>query len=198
MYSAPGIYHGSLNFDSTSDDFVAGASLLPYPPVPASARRTNAGPGAPPDLPISTVLTEFHFVLLYRDRVLALGALDEALAYEAVLPLKPGEQARGLAADPVRGTYWVYTDQTLFELGAQDEARDVWRAYLARGQHDLALRHATVRDKSRLRATLPTLTRCGADGDAARRCACEPGQCALRGRPVLPRRAGVRAVLNAV
>jgi hypothetical protein len=57
---------------------------------------------------------------------------------------KPNEEVRGLAADPVRGTYWVYTDPTLFELGAKNEDRDVWRAYLTRGKHDLALRHAKV------------------------------------------------------
>jgi hypothetical protein len=129
--SAPGIYHGSLNFASASESLIAGASLLTYPP--------SYGP------PISLLLTEFHFVLLYADRVLALSTLDERVVYEEILPLKPGEVPRALVADPVRKTYWVYTDQTIFELRKENEARDVWRAYLDKEQFDLALKHAKVK-----------------------------------------------------
>ena len=32
-------------------------------------------------------LTEFHFLLLYRDRVLGISNLNEQLAYEELLPL---------------------------------------------------------------------------------------------------------------
>jgi hypothetical protein len=127
--AGPGLYHGTLALGATGDTAIAGAALLPYP-----------APGAP----LGALRTAFHHVLLYRDRVLALGALDERLAYEEALPLKPGEEARGLVADPVRHTYWVYTDQTLFELRADNEERDVWRAYLDQGKHDLALKHAKV------------------------------------------------------
>lgn len=49
-----------------------------------------------------------------------------------------------MAVDPVRGTYWVYTDQSLFELVIGNEDRDVWRIYLEQGRHDLALRYAKV------------------------------------------------------
>lgn len=49
-----------------------------------------------------------------------------------------------MAADPVRGTYWVYTDQSLFELVVTNEHRDVWRIYLDKGNYDAALRYAKV------------------------------------------------------
>lgn len=39
------------------------------------------------DAPISMALTEFHFVLLYKDRIAAVSTLDEKLAYEEILPL---------------------------------------------------------------------------------------------------------------
>lgn len=50
----------------------------------------------------------------------------------------------GLAADPVRKTYWVYTDQSLFELVVGNEDRDVWQIYLDKAQFDIALRYAKV------------------------------------------------------
>jgi vacuolar protein sorting-associated protein 18 len=49
-----------------------------------------------------------------------------------------------MAADPVRQTYWVYTDQSLFELVASNEDRDIWSTYLARGAYDTALQYTKV------------------------------------------------------
>lgn len=51
----------------------------------------------------------------------------------------------GLAADPVRKTYWVYTDQSLFELVVANEDKDVWKSYLDKGNYEVALRYAKVR-----------------------------------------------------
>lgn len=61
---------------------------------------------------------------------------------------KANETVLGLAADPVRRTYWVFTDQSLFELVVGNEDRDVWKVYLEKGQFEVALRYA----KARLRA----------------------------------------------
>lgn len=85
---AQGIYHGTLNFDSASDDMIDGAQLLPYPVFPASpslspTRRTPELGGPP----ASISLTEFHFILLYKDRVVALSSLNEQMAYEELLPM---------------------------------------------------------------------------------------------------------------
>ena len=54
----------------------------------------------------------------------------------------------GLAADPVRKTYWVFTDQSLFELVVGNEDRDVWKIYLEKRQFDVALRYAKVSEIS--------------------------------------------------
>ncbi|KAJ6574972.1 Pep3/Vps18/deep orange family-domain-containing protein [Mycena capillaripes] len=123
-----GIYHGTLNFDSTSDNFIDSGDLLPYP--------SSFEASGPSGTPSSMALTEFHFVLLYGDRVVGVCNLDKKQAYEESLPL-----VKGLAADPVRKTYWVYTDQSLFELVVDNEDRDVWKIYLQKGQFDVALRY---------------------------------------------------------
>ncbi|KAF7320295.1 Vacuolar protein sorting protein [Mycena kentingensis (nom. inval.)] len=97
----------------------------------------------PPDgPPLSMALTEFHFLLLYKDRVVGVCNLDKKETYEEMLPLKPNEKVRGLAADPVRKTFWIYTDQSLFELVTDNEDRDVWKIYLQQGQFEVALRYA--------------------------------------------------------
>ncbi|KAJ7275181.1 Pep3/Vps18/deep orange family-domain-containing protein [Mycena haematopus] len=130
-----GVYHGTLNFDSQTDNFIDGGDLLPYP-------SSFDGSGPPVWTPSSMALTEFHFVLLYGDRVVGVCNLDKKQTYEEPLPLKERERVKGLAADPVRKTYWVYTDQSLFELVVDNEDRDVWKIYLQKGQFDVALRYA--------------------------------------------------------
>ncbi|KAH9944117.1 Pep3/Vps18/deep orange family-domain-containing protein [Epithele typhae] len=149
--NSAGIYHGTLNFESNSDDLIDGAQLLPYPPQPSSPSmspsRQNIGAST---IPMSMSLTGFHFLLLYRDRVVGISNLNEQLAYEELLPLKPNEQVRGLTADPVRRTYWVYTDQSIWEIGVTNEHRDVWKIYLEKGKYDAALQYsnnALQRDK---------------------------------------------------
>ena len=112
-------------------------------------------------MPISIALTGFHFLLLYKDRVVGVSNLNDKVVYEEVLPLVSrsryayavaddvstqgqNEIVLGLTADPVRKTYWIYTDQSLFELVVGNEDRDVWNLYLERGNHEVALRYAKV------------------------------------------------------
>ncbi|KAG8844570.1 hypothetical protein FRB96_002999 [Tulasnella sp. 330] len=127
-----GIYRGTIPLPPTSETLVDSPSLTPYP---------SSGSG-PPDIPLSICLTEFHFILLFRDRLCAISNLDEQLVWEEPLPLKPKERAIALCADPNSNTYWLYTDASLFELVVKDEDRNVWDVYLKRDAHGLALKYA--------------------------------------------------------
>ncbi|KAF9455054.1 hypothetical protein P691DRAFT_691384 [Macrolepiota fuliginosa MF-IS2] len=129
--TAAGIYHGSLKIDTESEDHIDNAQLLPYPSL--------LGLGAN-DFPMSLSLTEFHFLLLYKDRVIGICNLNDHMTYEEQLPIKPNESVLGMTADPVRRTYWVFTSQSLFEVIVGNEDRDVWKIYLEKGQFDTALR----------------------------------------------------------
>ncbi|KAH7912578.1 Pep3/Vps18/deep orange family-domain-containing protein [Hygrophoropsis aurantiaca] len=139
--TAPGIYHGLMTYDTTSDDHIDSAQLLPYPTLSTPTSPNSALP-PPPEIPLSVALTEFHFVLLYRDRIVAICNLDGQQSYEDIIPLKANEVVRGLTADPVRKTYWVYTDQSMFELVVGNESRDVWQIYLVQEKFDVALKYA--------------------------------------------------------
>ena len=50
-----------------------------------------------------------------------------------------------MTVDPVRKTYWVYSESSLFELVVENEAQDVWEIYLEKGMYDTALRYAKVK-----------------------------------------------------
>ncbi|GAA5826993.1 hypothetical protein JCM11251_002198 [Rhodosporidiobolus azoricus] len=142
--TGPGIYHGHLLFPTnTSDPLPAGegiidsASLIPYPSFPSSAEEDGEGA-----TPISMALTEHHFVLLYRERVVAVDILTDRVVYSESLTLPPSVTPLRLATDPTTRTLWLYTTESIFELVVKDEDRDVWRVWLKRGEWDKARKAA--------------------------------------------------------
>ncbi|KAK0526251.1 tethering complex subunit [Tilletia horrida] len=141
----PGIYYGSLSLptQSSGDSLIDSANLLPYP-----ALNSSEGDGL--QKPVSMALTDFHFLLLYKDQVVGSSILDDQTVYRESLPLKAQEHVLGTAIDAARRTYWVYTDSSIFEIIVKDEDRDVWKVYMQRGAFDQALKHsksASQRDK---------------------------------------------------
>ena len=146
--TGPGVYHGVLNLadQKPGGSVIDSANLLPYPAVAVDDAndRNNGNGGIDPvaEIPLSISLTQFHFLLLYRDRIMGISSLDDRLVYEEGLPLKPGERVISTAFDSSRHTCWVYTDASIFELIIKDEDRDVWHTYLHRGAYDTALAYA--------------------------------------------------------
>lgn len=76
--TAAGIYHGNLKIDAESEDHIDNAQLLPYPGL--------LGLGVN-DFPLSLASTEFHFLLLYKDRVVGVCNLNDRMTYEEQLPI---------------------------------------------------------------------------------------------------------------
>ncbi|KAG6851223.1 hypothetical protein H0H93_015233 [Arthromyces matolae] len=144
--TGPGIYHGTLNFESQTEDYIDAAELLPYPSLAEE-----------PESPYTIALTEFHYILIYKNRLAAVCSLDDQVKYEDPLPLVrsnrtrmwlfldffrkvTGEEVLGVASDPIRNTYWIYTRESLFELVVGNEDRDVWKIYLEKQQFETALK----------------------------------------------------------
>ncbi|XP_048829852.1 vacuolar protein sorting-associated protein 18 homolog [Brienomyrus brachyistius] len=87
--------------------------------------------------PLSIVLTQFHFLLLFSDRVKAVCTLNGQVVYEDVFPEKFGA-LRKMLKDPVCGLVWIYTEKAVFRYHIQREARDVWQMYMSMEKFDLA------------------------------------------------------------
>ncbi|KAI6031605.1 Pep3/Vps18/deep orange family-domain-containing protein [Pisolithus microcarpus] len=106
------------------DDHIDSTQLFPYPTL--SQHETSTASTPLPQVPISIALTEFHLVLLYKDRLIGICTLNGKQSYEDTW----------IATDPVRRTYWVYTDQSILELV------DVWQIFLEQRKFDVALQYA--------------------------------------------------------
>ncbi|KAJ9114050.1 hypothetical protein QFC22_005870 [Naganishia vaughanmartiniae] len=91
---------------------------------------------------LAIVLTEWHVLVLRRERVSAYSRATEELVWDERIPLSYGEQVAGITADPINHTFWIYSNRTLYEVVPHEEDRSVWRARLECGDFEGALKYA--------------------------------------------------------
>ncbi|CEP18639.1 hypothetical protein [Parasitella parasitica] len=132
-----GVYHGNFDFNEKNSHAITDANLLPFPPT---AYDEESGKLVT-DIPISIVITEFHFILLYTGYVRAICRLNDKIVYEEVIPLNKNEVVQGMAVDDIKRTYWIYTSDAMYELVIKDEERDVWKLYLQKKDYEMALQY---------------------------------------------------------
>ena len=100
------------------------------------------------DIPRSMVLTEFHAILAYPDRVVATCLLNEAVVFEDEPDLSSG-RLKGITRDLVAGTLYAYTDYAIYQYTVEREERHVWKIFLQKGDIESAEKYC-LGDDSKL------------------------------------------------
>ncbi|WWC97049.1 hypothetical protein V866_003926 [Kwoniella sp. B9012] len=144
--TAPGLYTSSIA-TSLSSDILTKPSLIPYPSfddpsTPAFNRNASSNSISTPPTPIAVSITQWHWLLLYPNRIVGISRETEKVVWDEHLPLSVDEKAIDLSADPVSRTFWIYTDRSILEVLVRNEDRDVWRAKLEKGEYSDALTFA--------------------------------------------------------
>ena len=89
LTSGPGLYTSPLA-STTTPEVVSKPSLVPYPPAPGSAQpsfnRSTAAPDATP-VPISVAISQWHWILLYTDRIVGIARETEKVVFEERISL---------------------------------------------------------------------------------------------------------------
>ena len=122
--------------------------MIPYPSQSMAASST-----APPEPPVAISMTEFHVLLLYPSKLLAISKLNQEIVFEQGVKERFGEM-RGMVTDagPPGTQYpliWLFSNRCVtcnqrpnasalislcrrgvYQLNIQEEDRDVWKAYL--------------------------------------------------------------------
>ncbi|ELU13053.1 hypothetical protein CAPTEDRAFT_223579 [Capitella teleta] len=124
--TGPGIYYGHIDA-SEENSVTRNARLMRYPREDGEKEGT----------PLAIVLTEFHALILFQDRLKAMCVLNEQLIYDDPYTERFGKLV-GMCKDPIRGTMWVYTSKGVFKYKVTRESRDVWQMYLDLHEFDLA------------------------------------------------------------
>ncbi|XP_046628252.1 vacuolar protein sorting-associated protein 18 homolog isoform X1 [Neodiprion virginianus] len=90
--------------------------------------------------PLSFVLTEFHTLLLYSDRVKGLCLLNQELIFEDIYNDAFGKLVN-ITKDPMTGSIWAFSERAVFKYKVTKEDRNVWQIYVDKGEFDLAKKY---------------------------------------------------------
>lgn len=121
-----GVLYGSLDY-GRPDSVLSDEQVWEYPSdIDVVANK-----------PISIVLTQFHFLLLFPDRVKAVCTLNGQVVFHDVFLEKFGSLKR-MIKDPTFGQIWIHTEKVVFRYNVQRESRDVWKMYMNINKFDLA------------------------------------------------------------
>ncbi|XP_061377233.1 vacuolar protein sorting-associated protein 18 homolog [Danaus plexippus] len=131
----PGIFYGQLDPTSqqNSNSLFTQGELITYSDKSEKNDTKEA-------TPLSFVLTEFHVLLMYSDRVKAVSLLNQKLVYEDRYSEVHGK-LKNIVKDPIGKTIWTVTDKAVFRYKVEREERNVWRIYSDKEQFDLAKRY---------------------------------------------------------
>lgn len=142
--TAAGIYYGDLvvleerSDNSTDPNVIDNTQLLPYPVV-APFNEGMDSPSQAENL-INFTISQFHFILLYTDRIRIINRLTDEIAHEELLP---SDGSFFLISDEIKSTFWIYSADQIHEVLMNNEYEDIWKIFLKRKQYELALEYSS-------------------------------------------------------
>ncbi|XP_074585348.1 vacuolar sorting protein 18 isoform X2 [Curcuma longa] len=131
--SGAGIYHGDLNFGAQHSsingdaNFVENKGLLDYSKLGEANK------------PRSFAVSEFHFLVLIENKVI--NRISQQMIEELKFEHSP-ESSKGiigLCSDPTAGLFYAFDENSIFQVSAHDESRDMWQVYLEMKEYATAL-----------------------------------------------------------
>jgi hypothetical protein len=129
MLTSLGIYHGDLHLGAQAG--AGDGKLLPFQGSSGGSSHPGASVPLPPR---SMAVTDYHFLLLYPERLVAVSRLSGRLAAEMEIDAQWGH-VLGLVVDPTDssrggGRIWLFTDRFPVQVLISRESRFVWRIFL--------------------------------------------------------------------
>ena len=122
-FTESGIYFGRIDpWESDGDTVTVDCRLLPCQEAKTA------------------FITEFHALILYKDRVKGVCLLNEQFVFDDEHDGTYGKLV-GLAHDQMKNIFWVFTEYAVYKYEVSNEARHVWKIYLEQSQYNLAMRH---------------------------------------------------------
>lgn len=123
------VYTGKIDaFAANSDTVTVDCQMMTFP---------QSHPGESPVVPKAFLITEFHAIFAYDTAVRGECLLNEQVVFETELDVSSGK-IRGMARDPVFGSFYVYCEYGIYKFKVEREERNIWQIYLEKNEFDLA------------------------------------------------------------
>ncbi|XP_071871160.1 vacuolar protein sorting-associated protein 18 dor isoform X2 [Bombus fervidus] len=129
----PGIFYAQIDPKIDPKSVLTNQQMLICPE--ASLMGINTSQTSTP--PLSFVLTEFHALLLYTDRVKGMSLLNQDLIFEDIYNDAVGGLLN-ITKDYATRSIWAYSERAVFKYKVNKEDRNVWQIYVDKGEFELA------------------------------------------------------------
>lgn len=115
--------------------------MFPFPSEPnadlISEAASSLSKAKKNSYPLSFVLTDFHVMLLYSDRVTAVSLINYQTVYEEYVAEQFGKLI-DITKDVQTNTIFAYSVRNIFRFKVTSEHRHVWVLYLEKNEFELA------------------------------------------------------------
>ncbi|TRY72729.1 hypothetical protein TCAL_00267 [Tigriopus californicus] len=123
------VYTGKIDaLTAQADTVTVDCQMMTFPRVSGSETAV---------MPRAFLITEFHAIYAYETTVRGECLLNEQIVFETELDVSSGK-IRGMARDPVIGSFYVYCDYGIYKFKVEREERNIWQIYLEQNEFDLA------------------------------------------------------------
>ena len=147
-----GIFHGELIFGAQNafDRVTAYETLTQFPSSSKSKERFT---------PLSILITDFHWIVLYSTKIQAISKLNEQIIYEQYfdnnnsnnnvnvnngIDISELGTPIGLTMDAKMKTFWLFGSRKIIEIKINDEDRNIWALYLEKSSFEQAIKYCKV------------------------------------------------------
>ena len=163
-----GLYTGRIQYNNSGGSgTIADPKLLPYPSFSTSNTKSlnpndintttsnsSSNTTTVTPVPLGLAVTPFHYLLLYRQRIVAVSRISHSIIFEQAFSEDRHGTMRGVYIDTssnkLSNIISIFSDRYIFRVGISDESRDIWKLYLARNDFESARKYAK-NDETRLR-----------------------------------------------
>jgi hypothetical protein len=129
-FRSPGIFRARPTDMAVETVMVGEPQLWPYPKIDGGGR----------DVPLALAATEFHIVMLYADRYDVMCLINKEIVMSEKFP-KATRGMQGLAFDPVMESIYAFAGNSLYQIEAVNEVRDIWKLFLDKKDYGSALQY---------------------------------------------------------
>eukprot|EP00850_Spirogloea_muscicola_P002070 SM000008S22159 [mRNA] locus=s8:142254:150448:+ [translate_table: standard] len=175
--AGPGILHGHLTLSPISAStgieefaYVQSKWLLEYSKledITVASDEQSAPASTTNSRPLSLAVTEYHFLLLFPNKLKVVNRVNQAVVEVEVFGARLEVGSKGMLGsteDPAAGTVYAFSETSLYEISSTDEARNMWRVHLLRKEYAAALSHCRS-DAQRDQVNLAQAEEAFAQGD---------------------------------
>jgi hypothetical protein len=137
-----------------NDRYNGRQSVLAGDGLPGLSSSSSSSSSSTPSVPLGLAVTDFHFLFLYRQRIVAVSRISLSVVFEQVLSEDRHGVVRHIFLDKESGgagnngltsstgsggtNIMILSDRGILDVNLSDEARGAWKLHLARNEFEAA------------------------------------------------------------